>query len=44
LINSFEIKSSKVLTVDDILVAVLPAMKHAKEDVRNAAVKILVDT
>jgi len=44
LINSFEIKSSGVITVDSILDAVIPALSCHKEDVRNAAIKILVDT
>jgi len=44
LINSFEIKSSKVITIDSILNAVMPALSYNKEDVRNAAIKILVDT
>jgi hypothetical protein len=50
LVNSFEIKpevsedgEENSLCKPKILSAVLPAINHSKDDVRNAAIKILVD-
>lgn len=50
LVNSFEIKAEvsengeeNSLCKSKILSAVLPAVNHTKDDVRNAAIKILVD-
>ena len=43
LINSFQITLASTLQLDDILVLVLPSLTHTKEDVKNAAIKILVD-